>query len=113
MLYDDAYERVRQHHNPSKRKRKWNQKTSSKDFTKSKSLILRKLILKNQILFQTELERLETSVVDTRNMYILHVNQMNYALKFYIEQFIVDLDKVERFYFIFSLKFTLKLVTSL
>jgi hypothetical protein len=42
-----------------------------------------------------ELERLETSVIDTRNMYILHVNLMNYALKFYIEQFIVDLDKVE------------------
>ncbi len=28
-------------------------------------------------------------------MYILQVNQMNYALKFYIEQFIVDLDKVK------------------
>lgn len=28
-------------------------------------------------------------------MYILQVNQMNYALKFFIEQFIVDLDKVK------------------
>ena len=43
---------------------------------------------------QNELERLESTVIDTRNMYILYVHQMNYTLKFYLEQFIADLDKV-------------------
>ncbi|CAF4563841.1 unnamed protein product [Rotaria sp. Silwood1] len=74
--YDDACERLRHHQNSAKEK---------------ESSIKR---LHNKILPKNELDRLETSVVDTRNMYILHVQQMNYALKFYIEQFIVDLDKL-------------------
>jgi hypothetical protein len=40
-------------------------------------------------------------------MYILQVNQMNYALRFYIEQFLVDLDKVEKLIFINMLMFSL------
>ncbi|CAF0758879.1 unnamed protein product [Rotaria sordida] len=74
--YDDVCERLRQHLNLAKEK---------------ESGIKR---LQHKILPKNELDKLETSVVDTRNMYILHVQQMNYALKFYIEQFIVDLDKL-------------------
>lgn len=51
---------------------------------------------------QYEIEKIENALIESRNMYILQVNQMNYALKFYIEQFIVDLDKVEIFYKDFS-----------
>jgi hypothetical protein len=40
-------------------------------------------------------------------MYILQVNQMNYALRFYIEQFLVDLDKVGKLSFINMLMFSL------
>ncbi|CAF3016952.1 unnamed protein product [Rotaria socialis] len=74
--YDDACERLRQHINSAKEK---------------ESSIKR---IKEKMLPKNELERLENAVVDTRNMYILHVQQMNYALKFYIEQFIIDLDKL-------------------
>ncbi|CAF0774095.1 unnamed protein product [Adineta steineri] len=74
--YDEAFERLRQYLNPVKEK---------------ESSIKR---LQSKISPKNELERLETAVVDTRNMYILYVSQMNYALKFYIEQFIVDLDKL-------------------
>ncbi|CAF0839256.1 unnamed protein product [Adineta ricciae] len=74
--YDEACERVRQHLNPVKEKESGIKKLQSK------------LLPKN------ELEKLENAVIDTRNMYILHVCEMNYALKFYIEQFIVDLDRL-------------------
>ncbi|CAF4244796.1 unnamed protein product [Rotaria magnacalcarata] len=74
--YDDACERLRQHINSAKEK---------------ESSIKR---IKEKMLPKNELERLENAVIDTRNMYVLHVQQMNYALKFYIEQFIIDLDKL-------------------
>ena len=45
--------------------------------------------------FQNELARLELQVIDTRNAYIINVDQMNFALKFYVEKCIDDLDKVE------------------
>ena len=80
---------------PRERKGKWNQAIAHENPTESKaSIFITELVAR--LVLQTELERLETVVVDTRNMYILHANQMNYALKFYIEQFIVDLDKVRR-----------------
>jgi hypothetical protein len=41
---------------------------------------------------------MEIAVGDARNMYILQVNQMDYALKFYIEQYLVELDKVKMFF---------------
>ncbi|UJR37249.1 hypothetical protein I4U23_029958 [Adineta vaga] len=74
--YDEACERLRQHLNPVKEKESGIKRFHSK------------------LLPKTELEPLENAVIDTRNIYILYVHDMNYALKFYVEQFIVDLDKL-------------------
>jgi hypothetical protein len=67
-VYEDACERFRQKESGIKR-------------------------LHQKILSKNELE-VEIVINDARNMYILQVNQMNYALRFYIEQFLIDLNKL-------------------
>lgn len=93
--YEEAFERLRQFQNPNKEKKSGIERLQQKILPKVTSDLKKKTINQKWLIsIQNELERLEHSLIDTRNLYILHVRQMNFALKFYFEQFIVDLDKV-------------------
>ncbi|CAF1314010.1 unnamed protein product [Didymodactylos carnosus] len=81
-IYDEAYQR-------------WQQQIlkSQQETTKEKDTLTKRLTQK--VLPKTEIETLETNVIDTRNVYLLYSMLINYALQdYYLKQFVVDLDKL-------------------